>query len=85
MRDLGLQVMLATPDEKRHVFMEVVDTVVNVNRLGNQVMIDTEFLTEKARDAIVAVDPYRKGFDVFKSELIAAEKAEAVPRDQAAE
>jgi uncharacterized protein YPO0396 len=83
MRDLGLQVMLATPDEKRHVFMEVVDTVVNVNRLGNQVMIDTEFLTEKARDAIVAVDPYRKGFDVFKSELIAAEKA--VPQDQAAE
>ncbi|WP_407180438.1 SbcC/MukB-like Walker B domain-containing protein [Bradyrhizobium sp. STM 3562] len=85
MRDLGLQVMLATPDEKRHVFMEVVDTVVNVNRLGNQVMIDTEFLTDKARDAIVAADPYRKGFDVFKSEMIAAEKAEAVPRDQAAE
>jgi len=85
MRDLGLQVMLATPDEKRHVFMEVVDTVVNVNRLGNQVMIDTEFLTEKARDAVVAIDPYRKGFDVFKSELIAAEKAEAVARDQAAE
>jgi uncharacterized protein YPO0396 len=85
MRDLGLQVMLATPDEKRHVFMEVVDTVVNVNRLGNQVMIDTEFLTEKARDAIAAIDPYRKGFDVFKSELIAAEKAEAVPQDQAAE
>ena len=85
MRDLGLQVMLATPDEKRHVFMEVVDTVVNVNRLGNQVMIDTEFLTEKARDAIVAIDPYRKGFDVFKSELIAAEKAETLPQDQAAE
>lgn len=85
MRDLGLQVMLATPDEKRHVFMEVVDTVVNVNRLGNQVMIDTEFLTDKARDAIVAADPYRKGFDVFKSELIAAEKAEPIPQDQAAE
>ncbi|WP_028348687.1 SbcC/MukB-like Walker B domain-containing protein [Bradyrhizobium murdochi] len=85
MRDLGLQVMLATPDEKRHVFMEVVDTVVNVNRLGNQVMIDTEFLTDKARDAIVAADPYRKGFDVFKSELIAAERAASIPQDQAAE
>lgn len=85
MRDLGLQVMLATPDEKRHVFMEVVDTVVNVNRLGNQVMIDTEFLTEKARDAIVAVDPYRKGLDTFKSEMIAAERSAAVPKDQAAE
>ena len=42
-------------------------------------------LTEKARDAIVAIDPYRKGFDVFKSELIAAEKAASIPQDQAAE
>jgi uncharacterized protein YPO0396 len=85
MRDLGLQVVLATPDEKRHVFMEVVDTVVNVNRLGNQVMIDTELLTEKARDTLVAADPYRKGFDVFKAELVAAEKAASIPQDQAAE
>ena len=85
MRDLGLQVVLATPDEKRHVFMEVVDTVVNVNRLGNQVMIDTELLTEKARNILVAADPYRKGFDVFKSELIAAEESAADSRDQAAE
>lgn len=85
MRDLGLQVVLATPDEKRHVFMEVVDTVVNVNRLGNQVMIDTELLTPKARDALVAIDPYRKGFDVFKKELIAAEGAAEAPQEQAAE
>ncbi len=85
MRDLGLQVVLATPDEKRHVFMEVVDTVVNVNRLGNQVMIDTELLTSKARDELVAADPYRKGFDVFKAEVVAAEKAVATPQDQAAE
>jgi hypothetical protein len=85
MRDLGLQVVLATPDEKRHVFMEVVDTVVNVNRLGNQVMIDTEFLTAKARDALVAADPYRKGFDVFKAELIEVEKNQAVLQEQAAE
>jgi hypothetical protein len=54
-------------------------------RGANQVMIDTELLTEMAGDAIVAVDPYRKGFDVFKSELIAAEKAAVVPQDQAAE
>lgn len=85
MRDLGLQVILATPDEKRHVFMEVVDTVVNVNRLGNQVMIDTELLTAKARDELVAADPYRKGFDVFKAEAVAAENAAATPQDQAAE
>ena len=79
MRDLGLQVLLATPDEKRHVFMEVVDTVVNVNRLGNQVMIDTEFLTTMARDTIAAADPYRKGFDQYKSELMAREGQDTAP------
>jgi uncharacterized protein YPO0396 len=85
MRDLGLQVVLATPDEKRHVFMEVVDTVVNVNRLGNQVMIDTELLTPKAREELASADPYRKGFDVFKAELIADEQAPVASQDQAAE
>jgi uncharacterized protein YPO0396 len=84
MKDLGLQVVLATPDEKRHVFMEVVDTIVNVNRIGNEVMIDTEHPTETARDALAAADPYRKGFDAFKAELVAAEEA-VVPSDQAAE
>jgi len=42
-------------------------------------------LLKAKRDAIVTVDPYRKGFDVFKSEQIAAEKAEAVRQDEAAE
>ncbi|WOH80565.1 hypothetical protein RX327_33140 [Bradyrhizobium sp. BEA-2-5] len=63
----------------------VASSRIGVSNHPNQVMIDTEFLTEKARDAIVAIDPYRKGFDVFKSELMAAEKAEAAPRDQATE
>jgi hypothetical protein len=84
MKDLGLQVVLATPDVKRHVFMEVVDTIVNVNRIGNEVMIDTEHLTEKARDALASADPYRKGFDTFKAELVAAEQTTGA-RDQAAE
>ena len=84
MRDIGLQGVLATPDEKRHVFMEVVDTIVNVNRTGDEVMIDTEHLTEKARDALAAADPYRKGFDAFKAELVAAEET-VVPSDEAAE
>ena len=77
MRVLGLQIVVATPDEKRHVFMEVADTIVNVNRSGNVVMIDTEFLTDKTREALAKIDPYRKGFDVFKAELIEASTAAA--------
>ena len=49
LKDLGLQVVLAAPDEKRHVFMEVVDTVVNVNRSRNDVLVDVEYLSEKTR------------------------------------
>ena len=29
MRSLGLQIVVATPDEKRHIFIEVVDTCVS--------------------------------------------------------
>jgi uncharacterized protein YPO0396 len=72
MRVLGLQVIVATPDEKRHIFMEVVDTIVNVNRSGNVVMVDTEYPSAKTRDALAGIDPYRKGFDAFKAEQIAA-------------
>jgi uncharacterized protein YPO0396 len=87
MRSLGLQVVVATPDEKRHIFMEVADTIVNVNRSGNVVMVDSEYLTEKTRKALASIDPYRKGFDEFKTEMIAASLTpeEAAQRQEAAE
>lgn len=85
MRSLGLQVVVATPDEKRHIFMEVADTVVNVNRSGNVVLVESEYLTEKTRNALAQVDPYRKGFDGFKVEVIAASlKPDDVMEQQAA-
>src|SRR5262249_46068099 len=73
LKDLGLQIVLAAPDEKRHVFMEVVETIVNVNRSANDVLVDVEYLTEKTRAALADADPYRKGFDAFKASAIAAE------------
>ena len=82
MQALGLQIVVATPDEKRHIFMEVADTIVNVNRSGNVVLVDTEYLTDKTRRALAAVDPYRKGFDKYKADMIAASE---IPIDQEAE
>jgi RNase H-fold protein (predicted Holliday junction resolvase) len=82
MQALGLQIVVATPDEKRHIFMEVADTIINVNRSGNVVLVDTEYLTDKARRALAAVDPYRKGFDKYKADMIAASE---IPIDQEAE
>jgi uncharacterized protein YPO0396 len=76
LKDLGLQIILAAPDEKRHVFMEFVDTVVNVNRPEHElVVVETEYLTEKTRAAISEADPYRKGFSAWKAELVAAAAA----------
>ena len=82
MRSLGLQIMVATPDEKRHIFMEVADTVVNVNRSGNIVLVESEYLTDKTRQALAEVDPYRKGFDGFKAELIASTLKTNAPAGQ---
>jgi hypothetical protein len=83
LKDLGLQVVLAAPDEKRHILMEVVDTVVNVNRSRNDVLVDVEYLTDKTRQALSEADPYRKGFETFKANAITAAAAGAV--QQAAE
>ncbi len=87
MRSLGLQIMVATPDEKRHIFMEVADTVVNVNRSGNVVLVESEFLTDKTRNALAEVDPYRKGFDGFKAEMSRAVRTpiEGAEQKEAAE
>ena len=81
MQALGLQIVVATPDEKRHIFMEVADTIVNVNRSGNVVLVDTEYLTDKTRRALAAIDPYRKGFDKYKAGMIAASE---IPIEQEA-
>jgi hypothetical protein len=63
--------------------MEVVDTVVNVNRYKNEVLVDIEYLTEKTRKTLSEADPYRKGFEAFKVDMIAADGG--VTRQQAAE
>ena len=84
LKDLGLQVVLAAPDEKRHVFMEVVDTVVNVTRSRNDVLVDVEYLSDKTRKELSEADPYRKGFEKFKAELMAISD-EAERQQQAAE
>lgn len=82
MKSLGLQIVVATPDEKRHIFMEVADSIVNVNRSGNVVMIDTEYPKEKTRSALAEIDPYRKGFDEFKAEMIVAGTSPKVPAER---
>jgi uncharacterized protein YPO0396 len=55
--ELGLQVLLAAPDEKYGQIAEHVDTIVNVYRDGGSVYIDAEYIKPHARRALAADNP----------------------------
>lgn len=59
MKDLGLQVLLAAPDEKHGLLSEMMDTIVNVTRDGDALHISPEFPTEKGQAFLGADNPYK--------------------------
>ncbi len=58
--ELGLQVLLAAPDEKYGQIAEHVDTIVSVYRDGGNVYIDTEYIKPAARRALAADNPAQR-------------------------
>jgi hypothetical protein len=64
LKDTGLQVLLAAPDEKYTTLAAQVDTVVWVNRDGADVEIETEFLTARTHELLRSDNPFfTKGKD----------------------
>lgn len=55
--ELGLQVILAAPDEKYGQIAEHVDTIINVYRDGGNVHIDAEYIKPQARRVLSADNP----------------------------
>lgn len=55
--ELGLQVLLAAPDEKYGQIAENVDTIVNVYRDGANVHIDAEYIKPAAKQVLSADNP----------------------------
>lgn len=55
--ELGLQVLLAAPDEKYGQIAENVDTIVNVYRDGAKVHIDAEYIKPAAKQILSADNP----------------------------
>lgn len=55
--ELGLQVILAAPDEKYGQIAEHVDTIVNVYRDGGNVHIDAEYIKQQAKRVLSADNP----------------------------
>ncbi|KAA0873952.1 SbcC/MukB-like Walker B domain-containing protein [Nitrincola tapanii] len=59
MSDLGLQTIIAAPDEKYSLLSSCMDTIINVCRDGRIVDLDVEFPTEKGKALLASDHPYK--------------------------
>ncbi|WP_416357983.1 SbcC/MukB-like Walker B domain-containing protein [Aureimonas phyllosphaerae] len=68
-RDMGLQLLIAGPEDKRATFTEVLDTIILVNKSldGRAVYIDTEYPGETAKQALARLNPDHRGVEGFRS------------------
>lgn len=74
-KDMGLQLMIAGPEDKRATFTEVLDTIILVNKSldGASVYVDAEYPGIKAKEALGEINPDHKGVEHFKQGSAAAE------------
>lgn len=56
-KNLGLQFVIAAPFEKRVAVLEHMDTIVEVDRIGEQSRATVVSLKEKAKQELMAIDP----------------------------
>lgn len=67
-RDMGLQLLIAGPEDKRATYTEALDTIVLVNKSldGKSVYIDAEYPGRKAREALARINPDHAGIEAFR-------------------
>jgi len=56
-KKLGLQIVIAAPNEKRVAVLEHIDSVVEVDRIGESGRATVAQLKERARAELRAMDP----------------------------
>lgn len=74
--DMGLQILIAGPEDKRPTFTEVLDTIVLVNKNleGTSVYIDSEHPMSLAKAALQDINPDHRSIESIRpSDLPAAE------------
>ncbi len=59
MSDLGLQTIIAAPDEKYSLLSSCMDTIINVCRDGRVVDLDVEFPTALGKELLASDHPYK--------------------------
>ncbi|WP_461317766.1 SbcC/MukB-like Walker B domain-containing protein [Bradyrhizobium embrapense] len=65
-KKLGLQIIIAAPNEKRVAVLEHIDTVIEVDRIGENARVTVAELKELARRELQAMDPDRMSDDELK-------------------
>ncbi|MCC8949700.1 AAA family ATPase [Bradyrhizobium sp. Arg62] len=65
-KKLGLQIIIAAPNEKRIAVLEHIDTVVEVDRIGENARVTVAELKERARKELQAMDPDRMSDEELK-------------------
>lgn len=71
--DLGLQVVIAAPLEKKAAIMGYMETLVEVDRIGEQSTTDVVHVGARARDALLAMNPEHLSDDQIADLMAAAE------------
>ncbi|RDE25265.1 hypothetical protein DV711_06860 [Motiliproteus coralliicola] len=77
MGDLGLQTLIAAPDDKYSLMAATMDTVINVCRAGAVVDLDVEFPTPKGKQLLDSDNPYRAAREAALAKV--GEQAEPEP------
>lgn len=71
MSDLGLQTLIAAPDDKYSLMASVMDTVINVCRDGSIVDLDVEFPMPKGKALLESDNPYKLAKEAGVDESVA--------------
>ena len=66
LREFNLQVFACAPIEKLGVFMEQMDTVLSVRRIGTTTMLYADYLKDEGRAKFREANPANEPFDLFK-------------------
>ncbi|MCO4758557.1 MAG: hypothetical protein KC477_11065, partial [Oceanospirillaceae bacterium] len=85
MDDLGLQTIIAAPDEKYSLLSSCMETIINVCRDGRVVDIDVEFPTEEGRKLLNSDNPLKIMKEIDAAEAQARGESESVSADTEAE
>ncbi len=75
-RDIGLQVLIAAPSEKRAAVYENLDTIIDVHRFGDDVAVETSYIKEKARAAMREANPQHLTDEALRARLDEADASE---------